>query len=203
MPAAQPAAIPAPVAQVARGAHRTDLAHQLVIAYEKDDAGEYTVPVRYMICSSGKYGNITGVWEMGEHRVRFGEFVNDNCYGQYWSNIHGRIYFHSLLYSERNAQTYTKTSYNNLGTKASHGCIRLTVPDARWIYYHCAIGTEVEIRDGSKDDAELNAIREKMVLPEQPDSRPKLVRGEIPWTDNWTIEELWASLGYVPEAEEE
>ena len=33
-----------------------------------------------------------------------------------------------------------------LGSKASHGCVRLNVEDARWIYNSCRKGTIVEIR---------------------------------------------------------
>ncbi len=170
-----------------------DLYHKVVIAYEKDDNGEYTVPVRYMICSSGKKGNATGEFEMGEHRVRFGLFVHDGVYAQYWSNINGRIYFHTMLYSKRSAGSYTD-SYKKLGTKASHGCIRLTVPDARWIYYHAAPGTVCEIRAGSKDDVETAAIKEKLTIAAYPKKRAKLIKGEVPWTDNWTVDALNESL---------
>ena len=171
-----------------------DLAHQVVLVYKKDESGEFTVPVRYMICSSGKKGNAVGTFEMGEHRVRFGKFVNDGVYGQYWSNIYGRIYFHTILYSKRSAGTYT-SSYKHLGKKASHGCIRLTVPDARWIFYNAAPGSVCEIRAGSKDDLETAAIKEKLILAEYPKKRVKLVKGEIPDTDNWSIDELNKALG--------
>ena len=66
----------------------------------------------------------------------------------------------------------------------SHGCIRLTVPDARWIYYNVAPGTEVEVRKGSSSDKEAAEIRSKLVLAKRPSKRPDLVKGEIPDTDN-------------------
>src|SRR5258708_12553685 len=34
-----------------------------------------------------------------------------------------------------------------LGHKASHGCLRLSIEDARWIYENVARGAEVRIRD--------------------------------------------------------
>ena len=37
--------------------------------------------------------------------------------------------------------------YNKLGTTCSHGCIRLCVADAKWIYDNCALGTKVELYD--------------------------------------------------------
>ena len=79
----------------------------------------------------------------------------------------------------------------------SDGCIRLTVPDARWIYYNAAPGTEVTIRKGSKDDEETKAIREQLTLAKMPSSRPTLKAGEIPWTDNWSIEDVPQDFPYV------
>ncbi len=172
-----------------------DLCHQVVIAYEKGETGEYTVPVRYMVCSSGKRStpSPSGTFEIGTHRVRFGKFVHDGVFGQYWTQITGRIYFHSLLYSQRSAKTYTKNSYTALGSAASHGCIRLLVPDARWIYYHIAPGAQVEIRKGSEDDTETAAIKERLTRAALPETRPDLKAGEVPSTDNWSIAELLAS----------
>ena len=34
-----------------------------------------------------------------------------------------------------------------LGQPASHGCVRLCVRDAKWIYDNCAVGTTVTIGD--------------------------------------------------------
>ena len=86
--------------------------------------------------------------------MRFGHFLSGEA-AQYWSLIRGRTYFHSVLYDEQNEiNTYKVESYNALGSKASHGCIRLTVPDARWIWYNISYDTVCEIRDGSKDDAD-------------------------------------------------
>ena len=121
-----------------------DYHNQAVWVLAKDEFGDFTQLERVMICSSGGNGNWTpeGNYAMGEHKVRFGEFKSDNCFGQYWSQIYKRFYFHSLLYDQRSAATWTRTSYNNLGTPVSHGCVRLFVPDARWVYYNAAPGTQ-------------------------------------------------------------
>ncbi len=167
-----------------------DITHQVVLVYKKDAAGAYTVPVRYMVCSTGasKTPSPRGVFATGKHKVRYGLFVNDGVYGQYWTNVTRRIYFHSLLYTKKNAKTYTTSSYNNLGKRASHGCIRLLVPDARFLYYHLAPGSTVEIRKGSKDDIYTAKIKEQLIRPALPKERPDLVKGEIPNTDNWRID---------------
>ena len=63
-----------------------DLTNQVVFIYEKDAAGEYTVLVREMICSSGiEEGSPSprGTFQMGEDYKRFAFFVNFGCYAQY------------------------------------------------------------------------------------------------------------------------
>ena len=41
--------------------------------------------------------------------------------------------------------------FNQLGTQASLGCIRLLVCDVKWIYDNCPIGTRVVIYDNADD----------------------------------------------------
>lgn len=168
-----------------------DLTWQVVMAYAKDENGEYTVPVRYMLCSTGspKYGETrVGEWKMKPTKVRFGNFNVSGESAQYWSLIYSRTYFHSVLYAKyRRLNTLVLDSYRNLGTKQSHGCIRLTVPDARWIFYNIGYDTICEIRKGSKTDTETESIRKQLVLPEAPATFDITVAG-TPYTDNWTIE---------------
>ena len=66
-------------------------------------------------------------------------------YGQYCTRIHGGILFHSVWYYEQNPSTQSTVQFNKLGQTASHGCVRLSVGDAKWIYDHCALGTKVTI----------------------------------------------------------
>jgi lipoprotein-anchoring transpeptidase ErfK/SrfK len=120
-----------------------DYHNQCVYALSKDEYGKYKVLERVMICTTGGNGNWTpeGTYHLGSSRVRFGYFTDYNCYAQYWSQMMGSFYFHSVLYSARDAESYSMSSYDNLGKAVSHGCIRLLVPDARWIYENCAPGT--------------------------------------------------------------
>ena len=175
-----------------------DIYHQVVLVYAKDAYGEYTVPVRYMLCSTGLHDSTpTGSFQLKCYRVRFGFFSNDGTYGQYWTLINGRIYFHSTLYSEREAASYIEQTYRDLGKPASHGCIRLTVPDARFIFYNCAQGTSVEIRSGSEEDLETEKIRERLLLAECPQKHLSLQSGEIPFTDTWSIDAIPHSVPYI------
>lgn len=181
-----------------------DLYWQVVMVFTKDDAGEYTVPVRYMLCSSGsaRVGSETreGVWQMQKVRVRFGEFMNGDA-AQYWTLIRSRTYFHSTLYTKRDLSTYDVTEFKKMGTKASHACIRLTVPDARWIWYNIAYDTVCEIRKGSKSDTETEWIRSQLRLAEPPIERITIEAGAFEWTDNWRIEDVDTTVPFINEAQ--
>ena len=179
-----------------------DLYWQVVLVYTKDETGAYTVPVRYMLCSSGstRVGSETqtGTFEMKPTKVRFGNFKSGET-AQYWSLIRSRTYFHSTLYDKyRDLSSVDKASYEALaaGKKASHACIRLTVPDARWIFYNISYDTVCEIRKGSKDDAETQAIREQLHLAPWKDNADLSV-ANTPYTDNWRIEDVAHDVPYV------
>ena len=158
--------------------------YQLVLVYEKNEDGEYAAPVRYMSCTSGAKRSPTklGSYELEGRHVRFGHFVNFNQYGQYWTRIFGRTYFHSLLYTKRHAQYYIEETYEDMGTQASHACIRLYVPDAMWITYYIAPGTRVDVIAGEEDE-EMQAIKDQMVFPPLPEERPVLNPGEVPMSE--------------------
>ena len=158
---------------------------QFATAFKQDENGEYTVPVRYMIVTSGAYSMPTpkGTYKMDDNYVRFGLF-SCGVYGQYWRQITRSFYIHSMLYTRRNPNTYT-SSYTKLGTRGSHGCVRMTVPDARWVYYHIAPGTTVDIIKGDKEDEYAAAIKEQLVYPPKPESRPGLESGNAPVTEAW------------------
>ena len=123
-----------------------DISDQRVYVF-KWDGEAYTGKERMMICSTGKdatptptgtyqaYGRMTGEWYY---------FKTFNCYAKWAYGIVGGILFHSVTYSS--SKKLNQGSVNNLGRKASHGCIRLKVEDAKWIYENCPNGTTVVIR---------------------------------------------------------
>ena len=119
----------------------------VVTVYKKDNSGKYTVPVKAMVCSTGKATPTSGTYKMS-NKYRWHQ-LNGGVYGQYCSRITGHILFHSVPYATNSPDTLKYTAYDKLGTKASAGCIRLTVADAYWIYSNCPSGTYVEFYSSS------------------------------------------------------
>lgn len=117
-----------------------------VTIYRKNAAGTYK-PVKALICSTG-YATKLGTYSLGE-KMRW-HVLDGPCYGQYCTRIYGGVLFHSVWYSgQNNPATLSVSSYNKLGTTASHGCVRLTVAGAKWIYDNVPSGTKVVIYSSS------------------------------------------------------
>lgn len=136
-----------------------DLTNKVVKVYKK--IGSEYVLFRLMICTIGqkKYSTPKGTFYLTGYHVRFGYFSKYNCYAQYWSQIKGQILFHSILFNRREFTAYRTASYRNLGKSASHGCVRLSVPDAKWIYENCPKGTQVKIGTFKKDADLVKAVK--------------------------------------------
>ncbi len=105
------------------------------------------VPVRVMLCSTGK-NNATPVGTFyTKAKMRWHE-LDGPVWGQYCTRISGHYLFHSVYYREyNNNRKLAINQYRKLGKQASHGCVRVTVEDAKWIYDNCSIGTKVVIYD--------------------------------------------------------
>lgn len=123
-----------------------------VTIYEKDSKGNYTVPIKSMICSVG-LATPSGTYKTPA-KYRWKLLIND-VWGQYSTRIVNGILFHSAWYYKQDPSTLSANEYNKLGTTCSHGCIRLTVADAKWIYDNCPIGTTVTIYSDSKNPGPL------------------------------------------------
>ncbi len=108
-------------------------------------------PVKAFICSVGNATPI-GTFKTSD-KYRWHLLVGPS-YGQYCTRITGKILFHSVwYYRNMNYASQSYVQYRRLGTVASHGCIRLTVADSKWIYDNCDKGTTVVIfRGTAKDD---------------------------------------------------
>ena len=152
-----------------------------VTIYTRDEEGEYTVPYKAMVCSTGLY-NATprGTYQIST-KYLWRELYG-GVYGQYATRIHGGILFHSVPYYKRAKDTLCTDKYNKLGQQASMGCVRLTVEDAKWIAENCPEGTTVEIYDG-EDPGPLGKPEAQKLDKSDPDCHwdPTDPDEENPW----------------------
>ena len=134
-----------------------------VTVYAADAEGNYTIPLKAMVCSTGAATpvGVFHTFNRSNWRALFG-----GVYGQYATDIVGDILFHSVPYYSMNKGDVEYLEYNKLGTKASMGCIRLAVADALWIFQNCPIGTEVEIYDDPSDPGPLGKPQPIYIDPE-------------------------------------
>ncbi len=137
----------------------------VVTVYKKDSKGKYTVPVKAMICSIGDATPESGVYTMSDKYTW--RLLQGDVYGQYACRITGHILFHSVPYEKQDKSTLEWWEYDKLGTKASLGCIRLKVEDAKWIYDNCASGTQVEFYNDSNPGPLGKPIAKKISKDEE------------------------------------
>ena len=114
--------------------HRTT---NRIYVYEMDEYGDYSKAIKVMLCSTGKSYTPTKKGEYSLEKVARWHRLNGNVYGQYCCRISDHYLIHSVFYSRtQNPKTLYINEYMKLGQNASHGCVRVTVGDAKWIYEH-------------------------------------------------------------------
>ena len=126
---------------------RVSVEDQRVYVFGLDDNNHYYQLVRTMKCSTGRVGTPTPLGTYVSSTgpgARWHFFKKFNCWAQYAYYIEGDIMFHSVLYGSKNGSV-TRSSVNNLGSRASHGCVRLSVEDAQWIWENCPKNTKVVV----------------------------------------------------------
>lgn len=137
-----------------------DITNQVVKVWKYNaDTEKYTDLDRAFLCATGttKYPSPLGTFTLSGRRSPYCKFPTwGGGEARWWTKITDEIAFHSVLYSDASDPMTLKTgSFKGLGKRGSHGCIRLTVPDARWIYNHAKEGMKVWIHDGAAADPEL------------------------------------------------
>ncbi len=168
-----------------------DVRNQITMVFGLDEKGEYTRLVRQMLCSTGTKATPSDVgdWVLSGRTARWCYFPKWGGHAQYWTKINDSIAFHSVMYSEVDLMALKISSYKKLGQRASHGCIRLTVNDAKWIYQNCGAGTVVTITEDMPADPERRAALKlpgidtscmKPIVTPQPTASPEYISGAQP-----------------------
>ncbi len=180
-----------------------DLKNQIVFCYERDENGEYTRLVRCFLCSSGRtelnpddpedQGTPTpkGIWKITA-RERFGKFASfGNEFARYWTQIVGGNYFHSVMFGDRTVDTMKSGAYGSLGNNVSHGCVRLYVEDAKWLYYYACPGTTINVSTNEPANGELKrALKSKIPVGEYKEMQKTFYdEPELPNKSAWTVVE--------------
>ena len=142
-----------------------DLTNQIVTVYDNGNVSDSGI-VRQMICSTGKSATPTptGTFTLPakssrSERSEWYYFPAYNCYAKWATRIYKGILFLSVLFTA-SKKGPTSASVKALGSKASHGCVRLRVEDAKWIAQNCPKGTKCKVYNSGKVNS---ALRKKLL----------------------------------------
>ena len=96
-------------------------------------------PVKEWICSPGAPATptVTGEFTVTGKGYSFGNGFT--CY--YYTQFYGDYLYHSVLYYQNSFRVMD----GRLGMHLSHGCVRLDIDNAKWIYDNIPYGTKVVI----------------------------------------------------------
>lgn len=139
-----------------------DVANQITTVYRNADRSI----VRQMICSTGvRDCTPQGTFKLEKTRESTDRqdwyyITKYRCYVKYATRIKGPILFHSIPYSDKSLDSIDVEALSQLGSQASHGCIRLRWQDAMWIARNCPDGTEVRIYTGV---ARKSSLRDRLL----------------------------------------
>jgi len=115
-----------------------DLSVQKVFVYYKDNL------IKTMKCSGGTAEKPTppGDFTTTERGYSFyNEKYKMGAY--YWIRFRDDYLFHSVPFDEN--REFIQEEIDKLGTPASHGCIRLKLDEAKWMYDMLPLGVKVKI----------------------------------------------------------
>lgn len=117
----------------------TDLRNKLTYIFEKNENGMWNLLYKWS-CTVGKPSTptITGTFYINGRKPYFG---SDIYRVKYATRIKGSYYYHSILFNPQGTEIINDT----LGVAISHGCIRLAVENAQWIYDNILDTTTVVI----------------------------------------------------------
>jgi len=115
-----------------------DLARQRVIIFYKDDM------LREMICSGGAPGSPTPMGEfITSQKIEYSFVARFDVGAYYWIRFFEDYLIHSVPFDENGEMIIEELE--KLGSPASHGCIRLKLEEAKWLYETLPLGVKVLI----------------------------------------------------------
>ncbi|WP_288479909.1 SH3 domain-containing protein [Clostridium thermobutyricum] len=106
----------------------TDLENKLTYIFEKNNYGSWNLLYKWS-CTVGKPSTptIKGTFYVSGRKPYFG---SDTYRVKYATRIRGSYYYHSILFNAEGTEIINDV----LGMALSHGCVRLAVENAKWIY---------------------------------------------------------------------
>jgi lipoprotein-anchoring transpeptidase ErfK/SrfK len=129
-------ALPAPAMKSSSGGGgvkwiEVDLSDQMLYAWE----GKTLVASFVVSTGAAPYRTITGSYPIYEKHVK----ANMWGPGYFFPDVPYTMYFH------KGYGIHGTYWHNNFGTPMSHGCVNMSIPDAKWLYYWASIGTSVKV----------------------------------------------------------
>jgi len=152
----KPSPTPAPIPYFVE----VDVANQLIKVFGLDENLEHTRLEKVFWCSTGTpdYPSTPGTYTLTKRRSPWALFPNwGGGTAAWWVSINDDIAFHSIIYANYDLTRPNMKSVRALGKVASHGCIRLTLADAKWMYDNIGAGVKVWIHEDAPLDPELKA----------------------------------------------
>lgn len=138
----------------------TDMAMMTAKAQAYASNTNYLILVNRATCRVGIFNGRLGAWNMskfwqcapgaaatptvsGTFKVQSKGYYFDSgsarCY--WYTQFYGNYLFHSVLYNKRNGSLMD----GRVGIPLSHGCVRLEIQNAKWIYDNIPAGTKVVV----------------------------------------------------------
>ncbi|MBA7508288.1 hypothetical protein ES705_00214 [subsurface metagenome] len=115
-----------------------DLTKQKVFVYYKDNL------IKEMICSGGAEETPTppGEFETSD-KIKYSWVERFDVGAFYWIRFYKKYLFHSVPFDKNGGMIIEE--YEKLGSPVSHGCIRLKLEEAKWLYDKLPSGVKVII----------------------------------------------------------
>ena len=115
-----------------------DLSAQKVFVFYKDNL------IKTMICSGGTAEKPTPIGTYyTNQKIESAWVAKYNMNARFWVRFYNDYLFHSVPYDKE--WNLLQEEYEKLGIPASHGCIRLALEDAKWLYEMLPLGVKVVI----------------------------------------------------------